>query len=46
MIETEIKKIIEEFLQKTSFDFSDVSITLDMDNGSYWCSISSPDSNN
>jgi spoIIIJ-associated protein len=44
MIETEIKKIIEEFLQKTSFDFSDVSITLDMDNGSYWCSISSPDS--
>lgn len=44
MIETEIKNLIEEFLQKTSFDFSDVSITLDMDNDSYWCSISSDDS--
>lgn len=44
-METEIKKIIEEFLSKTGFDFGDVSSELDMDSGSFWFSLESKDSN-
>lgn len=44
-METEIKKIVEEFLQKTSFDFSTVSSDLDMDSGSFTFSTESKDSN-
>ncbi len=44
-METEIKKIIEEFLSKTGFDFTNVSSELDMDSGSFWFAIESKDSN-
>ncbi|MEZ4210776.1 MAG: R3H domain-containing nucleic acid-binding protein [Candidatus Paceibacterota bacterium] len=43
-METEIKKIIEEFLTKTGFDFTSVSSELDMDSGSFWFDIESSDS--
>lgn len=44
-METEIKKIVEEFLQKTSFDFSNVSSDLDMGSGAFTFSTESKDSN-
>jgi spoIIIJ-associated protein len=44
-METEIKKIIEEFLSKTGLNFDSVSGDLDMDSGVFWFSIKSPDSN-
>ncbi len=44
-METEIKKIIEEFLTKTGFDFTNVSSELDMDSGSFWFKVESPESN-
>lgn len=43
-METEIKKIIEEFLTKTGFDFTSVSSELNMDSGSFWFDIESSDS--
>ncbi len=44
MFENDIKNFIEEFIRKTTFDFGSVQVTLDMDSGSYWCSINSDDS--
>lgn len=44
MLENEIKNLIEEFLNKGGFSFDEVSVSLDMDAGSYWASISSGDS--
>ncbi|MDQ5883286.1 MAG: spoIIIJ-associated protein [Patescibacteria group bacterium] len=44
-METEIKKIIEELLSKTNFDFTSVSSELDMDSGSIWFLIESKDAN-
>lgn len=44
-MEKEIQNLIEEFIKKTSFGFDKVSVDLDMDSGSYWCSIETPDSN-
>lgn len=44
MLENEIKNLIEEFLNKGGFSFDEVSVSLDMDAGSYWASISSDDS--
>jgi len=44
MLENEIKNLIEEFLNKGGFSFDEVSVSLDMDAGSYWASIRSSDS--
>lgn len=44
MLENELKNLIEEFFNKTPFVFDQVSVTLDMDSGSYWASIKSEDS--
>jgi spoIIIJ-associated protein len=44
MFETELQKLIEEFFEKSSFSIDSVSITLDMNDGSYWCAVSSRDS--
>lgn len=44
MLENEIKNLIEEFLNKGGFSFDEVSVSLDMDAGSYWVSIKSGDS--
>ncbi len=44
-METEIKKTIEELLNKAGFDFTNVSSELDMDSGSFWFSVESRDSN-
>ncbi len=44
MFETDLKNLIQEFFQKSSFDFQSVDVLLDMDSGSYWVSIRSNDS--
>ncbi len=43
MIDQDLKKIIEEFFNKTGFDYRDVSINLNLESGSYWCSVNSND---
>ncbi len=43
MIDQDLKKIIEEFFNKTGFDYRDVSINLNLESGSYWCSVNSSD---
>jgi spoIIIJ-associated protein len=43
MTESEIKKHVEEFIQKTGFAFDTVSIELDQDSGSFWIKIASQD---
>lgn len=44
MLENELKNFIEEFIGKTSFSCEDISVSLDMDSGSYWVSLKSDDS--
>jgi spoIIIJ-associated protein len=44
-MESEIRKTIEEFLNKTSFGFEEISGGLDMDSGDFWFSVKSSDSN-
>lgn len=44
-METEIKKNVEEFLNKAGLSFNNVSSDLDMDSGVFTFSIESPDSN-
>lgn len=44
MKESEIKNFLEEFIKKTGFAFSTISVSLDEDSGSYWCSVESSDS--
>ena len=40
----DLKKFIEEFVTKTTFGFDQVDVVLDLESGSYWCSIKSNDS--
>ena len=44
MTEKDLKAFIEEFIQKTSFGFEQVSVSFDQESGLYWCSIQSQDS--
>jgi spoIIIJ-associated protein len=44
MIDQDLQKLIEEFFKKTGFDYRDISVNLDLESGSYWCSVSSNDS--
>ncbi len=44
MIDNDLKVFIEEFIQKTSFGFDQISVSLDNESGSYWCSVQSHDS--
>jgi spoIIIJ-associated protein len=44
MNETDLKNLVQEFLEKTSFSFVDVTVTLDMDDGSYWIAVRTNDS--
>lgn len=44
MTETELKNLIQEFFQKTSFSFDTLDVTVDLDSGSYRVSIRSNDS--
>ena len=43
MIDQELQKLIEEFIKKTGFDYSNLSVGLDSDAGSYWVSMTSKD---
>ena len=44
MIDQDLKNLIEEFIKKTSFDYKDLEVNLDLESGSYWCSVRSIDS--
>ncbi len=44
MNETDLKNLIQEFLEKTSFSFVDIDVSLDMDDGSYWIAVRTNDS--
>lgn len=44
MMESDLKKLIEEFIQASGFSVDGVDITIDMDSGSYWIALSSSDS--
>lgn len=44
MMESDLKKLIEEFFQASGFTFNNLDISLDTDSGSYWVSINSNDS--
>ena len=44
MIDQDVKNLIEEFIKKTSFDYKDLEVNLDLESGSYWCSVRSIDS--
>jgi len=45
-MESDLKKLIEEFIQASGFTFNNLDIKLDNDSGSYWISITSNDSRN
>ena len=44
MIDQDLKNLIEEFSTKTSFDYKVLEVNLDLESGSYWCSVRSIDS--
>lgn len=44
MIDQDLKNLIEEFIKKTNFDYKDLEVNLDLESGSYWCSVRSSDS--
>lgn len=45
-MESDLKKLIEEFIQASGFTFNNLDIKLDTNSGSYWISITSNDSRN
>ncbi len=44
MMESDLKQLIEEFIQSSGFGLHNIDVRLDTDSGSYWISVGTPDS--